>query len=115
MASLGRIDADSTTFTTAAAVTKNYRVKLDSNGKVLHADAAEDIIGTALRDAALGETVAVRLASAPSLEMVASGVIAVGAEVAGDNGGKVTAGTGTYTAITAAAADGDLIVVVSNR
>lgn len=113
----GRIDCDSASFPVAADVDVHRRVKLDSNGAVSHAGAAEDYIGVAERSVTLasGLPVAVRLNSAPSHVVTASAAIAVGAEVAGAADGKVASGTGTLVALTSASADGDLIIVMPLR
>lgn len=115
MPHVGRQDTDFATYTTAAAVVMNRLVKLDTNGLVSHAAAIDQVIGTALRDAAIGDPVAVRNITAPSLEVVASGVIGLGAAVAGAADGKVVAGAGVFQAVNAATADGDVILIVPTR
>lgn len=106
---------------TAAAITKNARLALDSNGDVSHAGATGPWIGTAMNDlpsAASGNrtgdgVVTVRLINDPGTwNFIAASAIAVGDEIdAAANGevDNVAADAGTFMALTAASAQGDVI------
>lgn len=109
------------TFAASAAITQFARVKLASDGTIAAAGLAEKEIGTALVPAfAAGDDVAVKLSSAPGThKMIAKEAIACGARLYTEAGGKVqdTAEATAYqvgTALTAAAAENDIIEVLYN-
>jgi len=107
------------TLTTGAAVANKRLVQL-SSGEVIHNIATTDPIGVADYAAADGDEVAIRLLSeAGTLEMTASGIIALDADVYATAAGKVSALStdgGTYQKIgicmEAATADGDIIEIL---
>lgn len=111
-----QVDTPTRTFTAGAAIAQYLRVKLSSE-KLAVAGATENDIGTIDRDVfADGDKVAVRLRNAQGTrKMVAAGAIALHADVYGAAGGKVddVANENHYgIALTAAAADGDIIEVL---
>jgi len=108
-------------FTASAAITQFARVKLESAGTIVTAGLAEKEIGTVTRAAfASGDVIDVKLTSASGThKMIAKEAIAVGARVYTEAGGKVqdTAESTAFplgTALTAAAAENDIIEVLYN-
>jgi len=107
------------TLTTGAAVSAKRLVQL-SSGEAIHNIATTTPIGVADYAAADGDNVAVRLLSeAGTLEVTASGVISLDADVFAAADGKVSAlptAAGEYTlvgiAMEAATADGDIIEIL---
>lgn len=102
-------------FKAAEALAAFRRVKLDSAGDIVYADARDDCVGsteTAIANDANGP---VRLKSASGTrKLTASGAISIGDKVYGAADGKITAtpdGIGFGTALEAATADGDVIEV----
>jgi len=118
-ASFGLTDVFSRTFTANEALSAFDAVVLLSSGNVEAADGTGDLVlGFASRDCASGEEVAVRLVGAPSNNATAGGAVAVGQQVyPSTTAGRVTiTGTpGTHpvlgTALTAASANGETIVI----
>lgn len=108
--------APTKTFEAAEAIAKNLRVKLNSDGTIEVATAAENDIGTAERTAvAAGDDIAVNLASLEGTGVyVASATIAAGAEVYGSAAGKIsTTNTGSPIgiALTGGGADDEIEVL----
>ncbi|HEV7301602.1 MAG TPA: capsid cement protein [Tepidisphaeraceae bacterium] len=108
------------TVAVAAAIMAFRRVKFDGSMNAVVAGATDKAIGTTEHQTfAAGEMVAVNLRGLPGKrEMVAAGVVAVGAKVYSAADGKVSAtqATGAYeegTAMSAAAADLDIITVLT--
>lgn len=108
-------------FPASAAITQFARVKLASDGTIAAAGLAEKEIGTAQRAAlAAGDVIPVKLTSAAGThKMIAKEAIAVGARLYTEAGGKVqdTAEATAFqlgTALTAAAAENDIIEVLYN-
>lgn len=104
------------TFNAAAAITGGQLVELGAAaGQVVPAAAGSaKLIGVAGHDAAVGDPLTVEV-NRPIHELVAASAIALGARVEAAAGGKVaTLSTGEAfgLAITAAAADGDLVQVI---
>lgn len=106
-------------FTADAAIGKNERVKLDSDGKITQAGLADRCVGVAQNAAfASGDIVNVQLYSAPgTMKMIAVEALAAGAAVYSEASGKVqdTAAATSYLvgiALEAATADGDVIEVM---
>lgn len=105
------------------AVSRLRRVKLNSNGTVEHAGAAEKAIGVADNDmpatgASRGRIVTVvPLNHSGAIRFVASGAIAVGAEIQGATAGKVATGAGLgYINMTSGiSADGAVLTAVPAR
>jgi len=102
-------------FQSAEALAAFTRVKLDSAGDVLYADARDDCIGSTEKAVADDTLCPVRLKSASGTrKLTASGAISIGDKVYGDADGKITAtpkGIGFGIALEAATADGDIIEV----
>ena len=120
-APFGLSDDNSRTFTAGEALAQHAAVTLKSDGNVENADSDTDkVLGFASRAAASGEAVSVRLVSAPTNNCVATSAVAVGELVSPTStAGKVesngTPGTNPVlgVALTAAAADGDVLVIAS--
>lgn len=98
---------------TAAALTQGVRVKVDSNGLISVAGAAEAAVGVTVEAIAASGYGTVKLFSAPGTYLcVASAAITRGTQVFPAAAGKV-APTGTtrlpLVALEAAGADGDII------
>lgn len=98
---------------TAVAIAANVRVKVDSNGLISVAAAAEAAIGVTIAPIAASGTGTVKMFSAPGTYLCqASVAITKGTQVFPAASGKVAA-TGTTAlplmALDAAAADGDVI------
>lgn len=115
------VDGQTKTFIADEAIAINFRVKLDSDGKVTVAGLADKEIGTAVTPAfAAGDPVTVRLRTAAGThKMIAVEALAVGATVYTEAAGKVqdTAASTAFqvgVALEAAAADGDVIEVLYN-
>lgn len=108
---------DTKTFAAGAAVSRGGCLKL-SSGQVIHTTAADDdMIGVALNAAAAqGDPVTVAL-RAPTVKMIAGAAITAGAVVMLTTAGKVITRTTTNAyrgiALEAAAADGDIIEVLT--
>ncbi len=104
------------TFKASAAVTGGRQVVVTGNRTVGPAGDDAVAIGTAGFDAAIGEDVTVFLRGNGVHPLVAAGAIAAGAKVITATGGKVaTIASGTNPiglALTAAAADNDLVEVL---
>lgn len=105
------------TFTADAAITVHQRVKLTATGVDV---AAEDefAIGFAQANAAIGETVAVRLINSQgTFKAIAGEALAILAPLYGADDGKVVdtdpgSGTIRFIALEAASADGAIIEVI---
>lgn len=110
---------------TTAAITKNARLTLDSNGEVSHAAttgnpwigiALDDVPTTASGNRTNDGVVAVKLVNdGGTFNFIASAAISVGDELEPAAAGKVatrTTGDQIGVAITAAGADGDVIEAV---
>lgn len=102
------------TFEAGTAIIKDRRVDFAADGAVDHAGAGATGIGVALRSAAVGEAVPVRLfTSAGTFPLVAGAAITLGDALdAAADGKVVTAAAGTamgMRALAAAAADLDVI------
>lgn len=117
-----QIDGNYKSFTASAAIAQFARVKLESAGTIVTAGLAEKEIGTATRAAfAAGDVISVKLSSAAGThKMIAKEAIACGARLYTEAGGKVqdTAETTAFqvgTALTAAAAENDIIEVLYNN
>lgn len=101
----------------AATMSPYARVKVDSNGELALAAAADLTAGTLTeRGATANEPATYRSMMAPEIGAIASQAIAVGAVVYTDASGKVTdvSAVGNRTigiALTAAGADGDIITI----
>lgn len=108
-----------TSFTAGAAITRGRALQL-SAGTVIHTTAiTQQVIGFAMQDAASGEQVPVATISGQVVTGVAGGAISAGAEVMplAAGAGKLATAAGATAiscgvALTAAAADGDLIDVL---
>lgn len=105
----------------AGPIKRFRRVKLDGSGKLVTATSTDRELGTLEHEAfADGEERSVRLRNVPGTRrFVAAGAVAVGADVFTADAGKVndTNPTGSYRvgiAMTATAADGDLITVATD-
>lgn len=106
---------DTMTITMNVAAAKDtFVTAVDVSGELrgTTSTAAGDSIGTLLREAfAIGDQVAVLLAE-PTRNAVAGGAVAIGDKVQVGAGGKVTTNVaGTYVALNATAADGDMVVI----
>lgn len=108
------------TFITAEVLAANTRVMLDSNGKVVAADADESKhIGVTTTDAASGDAVTVKLHNAAGTnEVIVAGAVAVGALLYPSASGKVNDVQNTnklplYRALQAGGADGDIVEAVT--
>lgn len=102
------------TFKAGAAVTQYYRVKLDSNGDVIHAGVSEIGIGTVLTTQASGEHVAVHLwGSGGTRKVVCEAAVAKHTRLYCGAAGKFdddqADGPGILLALEAASADGGII------
>jgi len=108
------------TFIANAAIAKGRRVKLHTTPGQVALAGDEAYIGIAMsRTTAAGQPIAVLDARAPGLqEFVAGGAIAAGDSVTSAANGKIVTGTAGVVdmgkAVTAAAADGDTILVLPN-
>jgi len=109
------------TFTAGEALVEGCRVKIEAGTstvppEVVYADAGEPAIGVTRRDAADGDTVAVRLINhTGTIEALAAGAISAGAIVYGADDGKVEAsgvGVPVGICIEAATAADDIIEVM---
>src|SRR5687767_12341059 len=110
------------TFTaTAVAISKNVRVKLDSDGAISAAGVSDEWIGTTIEDVAASGTVTVKLKSTPGTHLfTASAAITRGAKLYTAASGKVDDGSTVlgggapigFEANEAATADGDIIECV---
>lgn len=104
----------------AEALGAHLRVTVDANGKYALADAAAAGVGVTEYAVASGADAGIMpLNAGGTVEIIAAGAIAVGAEVYAAAGGKVQAlpaAPGTYqkvgVAMEAATADGDVIEVM---
>ncbi len=106
------------TLSASAAVIGGRVLIISGAGTVSHAGAdalAETLIGVAGFDAAIGESVTIYPLKGAIHRLTAGAAIAAGATVGTLAAGKVDdAGTNRFgVAVTAAAADGDLVTVVS--
>ena len=115
------VDTNTKTFEASAAIPKYARVTLANTGKIAKSGLTEKDIGTALTEAfASGDKIAVKLRTgAGTHKMIASEAIAVASLVYTESDGEVqdTAQATAFqlgTAITAAAADQDIIEVLYN-
>lgn len=103
------------TFTAGGTVPRAAAVKLSSGNVVVCTASDDDCIGTSLDAVVSGDRVSVQLRQ-PSVKMIASAAIALGAMVALTTGGKVVTQATTVrrwgTALEAAGADGDIIEVL---
>lgn len=104
------------TFVAAAALEAFRRVKLDSNGKAVYADADDIGIGTTLEeDAASGEHVSVRLWNFPGTRKITcAGAVAKGARLFCMDAGKFddaseSGGPAVVEALAAGTGDGSII------
>ena len=117
----GYFRAPSRTFRTGAAIGQHLRVKVGSDATITVAAANDSDVGTTARETfASGEEVAVELASLEgTAKMVAAGVVAIGAKVYGAAAGKVSTTSSSAQpvgiALSAAAADGDVIEVLRRQ
>jgi hypothetical protein len=108
------------TFIANAAIAKGRRVKLHTTPGQVALAGDEAYIGIAMsRTTAAGQPIAVLDARAPGLqEFVAGGAIAAGDSVTSAASGKIVTGTAGVVdmgkAVTAAAADGDTLLVLPN-
>jgi hypothetical protein len=108
------------TFIANAAIAKGRRVKLHTTPGQVALAGDEAYIGIAMsRTTAAGQPIAVLDARTPGLqEFVAGGAIAAGDSVTSAANGKIVTGTAGVVdmgkAVTAAAADGDTILVLPN-
>jgi hypothetical protein len=112
-------DSSYASYTATSALNNAFlRVKLDGSttANVVVAGAGEDFVGVAQNAVSAGVIVNVKLRrSTGTQRFVASGAITAGALIYGDASGKVTAtakGSPIGRAVTAAAADGDVIQAV---
>ena len=115
------VDTGTKTFQASAAIPKYARVTLANTGLIAKSGLAEKDIGTALTEAfAAGDRIAVKLRTAAgSHKMIASEALAIAADVYTESDGEVqdTAQATAYllgTAVTAAAADQDIVEVIYN-
>jgi len=115
------VDTNTKTFQASAAIPKYARVTLASTGLIAKSGLTEKDIGTALTEAfASGDRIAVKLRTgAGTHKMIASEALAIGATVYTESDGEVqdTAQATAFqvgTAITAAAADQDIVEVLYN-
>jgi hypothetical protein len=103
------------TFTTGEAVVGFRRVKVNSSGNVVYADAGEDWIGVTVEAAASGNNVAVRLKNGPgTFKMMAAGAFSILDTIYGAADGKVDddpVGALIGRALEAATADGDVLEI----
>lgn len=108
------------TFIANGAIAKGRRVKLHTTPGQVALAGDEAYIGIAMsRTTAAGQPIAVLDARAPGLqEFVAGGAIAAGDSVTSAANGKIVTGTAGVVdmgkAVTAAAADGDTLLVLPN-
>ena len=116
-----QVDVNTKAFEASAAIAQYARVVLASDGTVSTAGLTDKDIGVATREAlAAGDIIAVRLRSgAGTHKAIAAEALAAGAAVHTAAGGRVAdtataTGSRNSTAITAAAADGDIIEVLVN-
>lgn len=111
------IDGNVKAFECDEALAIHRCVKMDADGKVTYADAADDYHGTAEQATfAAGEIVSVRLRSASGTrKMVASAAITAGAPVFNANDGKVapSGNNAIGYALEAASGDGSVIEVLT--
>lgn len=113
MAFIGVVDTDTITLTAAGTIGIHERVKMSGTDVVQAGD--EACIGYAQRSVVSGEECPVRLNSAPTHQAIAASAVTAGAGLFAAASGKVD-DTGTNaagTALTAASADGDLIVIIN--
>ena len=115
------VDTNSKAFTAAAAIPQYARVTLGSGGTITKSGLAEKDIGTALTEAfASGDVIAVKLRTgAGTHKMIASEALAVGSLLYTESDGEVqdTAQATAFQvgiAVTAAAADQDIVEVIYN-
>lgn len=96
-------------------VTRNARVTVNTSGEAVLAGINDPAIGIAEYAAAAGESVAVRLYGAGTMQMIAAKVLTTGELVYGAADGKISdvavGSTIVGRALEAAAADGDIIHV----
>lgn len=119
MASIGTNDCAEITQLAGAAVTENRFCKVGASaGLVIHATAhGDNVLGTIRKSTASGDACTVILRNKPGTFMVeASAAIVAGALVTATTAGKAVTASSTNlvhaVALTAAAADGDLIKCV---
>lgn len=116
MSTIATVKLAARTFFSAEALIAFRRVRLDSAGDIVYADAREADLGTTENGCADNEYVSVRLRQHEGTNvMIASGAISVGDRVYGADDGKVTASMGGHCcgiALTSATADGDQIEVL---
>lgn len=102
-------------FVAGEALEAYRRVKLNSSGRVVYADAGEEFIGFTTNKVASGELVSVALRSAArTYKAVAAEAFALGATLYGANDGKVqdtASGSAQAIALEAATADGDVVEI----
>lgn len=108
-----QVEGNVKTFPAGEVLAAFRRVKVDSSGNVVYADADEAFDGvTQDAAAAIGDHVAVKLRTgAGTFKVTANAAVTVAASLYGAADGKVaTTGTGVqFRAFEAAAADGDII------
>lgn len=113
------IDGNVKTFIAGGTVGIHRRVKVQADGTIIHSEAAEAWIGTALNPATIGLQVAVKLLTAAGThKMVATTAFACGADLYGTANGMVDdVGTGDVvgTALEAATALNDVVEVLPFR
>lgn len=109
-----RVDGNEKTFPAGEVLAAERRVKVDSDGNVVYADAGEAYDGITVRKAeAIADHVAVRLKSAAgTFKVEVDGAVAAAGDLYGADDGKVsTTATGSvqFRAFDDATADGDII------
>lgn len=115
----GIVEGNVKTFIAGGTVGIHRRVKVQADGTVIHSEAAEAWIGTALNAATIGLPIAVQLLTAAGThKMVATTAFACGADLYGTANGMVDdVGTGDVagTALEAATALNDIVEVLCFR
>ena len=104
-------------FTAGEALEAYRRVKLNSSGEAIYADADDHALGTTEAVAASGAHVAVRMMNCPGSRLAtAAGAFSINDVLYGAADGKVddatTGGPGIFRALQAAAGDGEQVEVV---
>jgi hypothetical protein len=110
------VDGNVKAFLSAEALAAFRRVKLDSSGYIVYADARDDCVGVTEAAIANATNGSVRLKSASgTCKITASGAISIDDKVYGADDGKITAtpnGIACGRALEAATADGDIIEIL---
>lgn len=109
-----QVEGNVKTFAAGEVLARNRRVKIDTSGNAIYADAGEAFDGVTQKPAAaIGDHVPVKLKSAAgTFKVTADGAVTLGASLYGAADGKVSttvSGSAQFKANDAVAADGETL------